>query len=143
MVELQEKEKELRRLSKKIEKNYEIMDQKARTLPTGQAMPETGGYNIPAPKKEKLADQEIKRLKSVLKGQDEIQGFLPAITTSTTMFPLMNLKPGQYPEDAIRVNEQLPPQSVVLKMHPPISPALNSKYIVYFYAPAGYKTRWG
>jgi len=31
-------------------------------------MPETGGYNIPLPKKEKLADQEIKRLKEVLKG---------------------------------------------------------------------------
>lgn len=68
MVEIQEKEKELNRLFHKIERNYKKMDDKARTLPNDQPMPETGGYNIPLPKKEKLADQEIKILKEVLKG---------------------------------------------------------------------------
>lgn len=59
------------------------------------------------------------------------------------MFPLMNAKPGQYPHNAVLVNERLPENSVVLKIMPPTAPAIDSKYIVYFYAPTGYSSRWG
>ena len=143
MLKIKTKEKKLKRMMRRISRNSRKMEQKSLILPDSKKMPLNGGYNIAVARPPSMANSEIDRLKSVLKGQESNTGFIPAIASASTMFPLMNAKPGQFPHNAVMVNERLPEDSVILKMNPPTAPAIDSKYIVYFYAPAGYSSRWG
>ena len=142
---LEHKQNLIKKMIKKISKNDRKIRQKfVDVLPDNKKMPDTGGYDIFVEKDRTPAQKQIKRLRSLLSGIEETGAqFIPAITTATTVFPMMSCKPGEYPFNAVLVNQKLPKNAVVLKMLPPIAPAVDSKYILYFYVPVDYKTRWG
>lgn len=140
---VKKKEKEVEDLSNKMKENDLIIQQMKNTLKPGEEMPEDGGYGIEVPKQLSKAEQEIARLQEILDSDEEKSHFIPDILTPTSNYPLTELQPGQIPKDGVLVSHTLPNNSVILNMRPPISPVVGSKYIVYFYAPSGYKNRWG
>lgn len=142
-LRIKEQERKLKHLMHKINRNTRRMERKSLVLPGAKKMPLNGGYNIAVARPPSQANAEIDRLKSVLNGGNKSKGFVPALNSASTMYPLMNAKPGQIPHEAVLVNKRLPEDSVILKIMPPTAPAIDSKYIVYFYAPAGYSSRWG
>ena len=139
---LKKKENEMKDLMSKVMENHRKYSQEQHKLIQGEGMPVDGGYGVHVDTRTH-AQKEIEKLNKIIQGDEDTKGFVPAITTATSNYPLTQMKPGQIPEKSVLVFERLPKKSVILKLRPPLAPILGTKYIVLFYSLLPYKSRWG
>lgn len=107
-------------------------------------MPEDGGYPG-ALHKEHLTEnkKKIKDLENLLDEKYESKAVYRQDELVSSTFPLLEVDPGAYPDDAVLVNTVLPDNGRVLNLKLPVPPVPRSKYIPLFFGKSELKTRDG